>query len=267
MDIYGKDTPNIVTLIANSESKTAMNEALRGTMVYTINRDALFDGDLLYQMVAESTILPTAMAREMTERPTAESNINTQQAASFIYIAQTELADEMNTVTTETETGIVVEEVPVVQDGNVVVRIPILKDNAYHKAIGMALQEQLLPEGIAIQLDAYTEYEYADVVYFTKEYDFQIVELKRLETIHEIDQFFYQYAIGETKEMANALNALRTEGIHTPASVYDDLHRLATHHTRVIPLGGIQDLTAVSTYWHEMILTEMTHTPLYVYAE
>ncbi|MFI3174191.1 MAG: ABC transporter substrate-binding protein [Bacillota bacterium] len=283
LDIYGKDKSNIVTLLANPESTTAMNEALRGTIFYTVDRDALFQGELLYKMVSEASILPTSITKEMTQKPTAENAIDLQQAASFLHIAQTELKDEVNTTTEivtssvetlqddgetveiTTESTEILHETPIVENGNIIVRIPIVKGNMYHKEIGESLKEQLAPHNIEIQLEEYTEYEYADVIYFTKAYDFQFVELPRLETILDIDRFFYQYAIGETKEMADALVTLRSEGINTPVTVYDTLHKLATQQTRIIPLGVVQELTAVSTYWNESILTETTNIPLYVY--
>lgn len=258
LDIYTKDENLVLGLIANPKSETAMTESVNGLIQCVIDRTAMFSGDLLHKIRPETSLLPKLIAPNELPSDTMDH----QMALSHQAVAVEALGDVQVDIIENGD----VRAVDVIQpDGMILLRVPILAGNDIHKKMGNALAEQLEPYGISVQLNMVSEAEYYSVLYIKEAYDFYFAELQEQHTIYDIDSYLYQYGtnidadiIGVVKELSEPNEMARRQELYTT------LQRYYRKNSRFIPLGRVQEMTAVSTSWSEYVMTMESDAPFFM---
>lgn len=258
LDIYTKDKNLVMGLLANEESETAMNEAVNGIIQCVIDRTSMFEGDLLYKIRPETSLLPKMIAKQETP----EDTIDHQMALSHQSVAVKDLSEATVNLVENGDTRVV----DVLQaDGTILLRVPILQGNDVHKKMGNALAEQLEPYGISLELQVVTEAEYYSLLYVSKAYDFYFVELPQQTTVYDIDSYLYQYGTNIDEEIIGVVKELsKANEEATRQELYAKVQTHYRKNSRFIPLGRVQEMVAVSSSWADYVLTMETTAPLFM---
>ncbi len=156
------------------------------------------------------------------------------------------------------------------EDGEMVISILLMEGNALYLSIGNELKNQLEKYKFHVDLNVVSQHEYLDALYGTGEYDFYLGTMQEISEINDFESLFYRYAwdIDEEMELDVRLlmeNLVISESDTVKQEAVQKLTTLIEDHFMFLPLGRLQNFTAISTYWRDYVITPTTFAPQQLY--
>lgn len=235
MNVYSSEMLPTLSLVFNSDNYLTKNNALRESIHYALDRDALIEVEEISRFIPVSSMLPKNGFSEAVHSTTS----NISKATELLNQAKEEL--KLETIT---------------------LYLPIVSGNEMQQAISSEIKAQLDAIGVNINIESLTLSDYMQAIYIEQRYSLYIDEINGVSDTYSVKDFYNQYFINRDFPIDTQLEfVVFARGDEEKQSAYEALDKALLQESVVVPFARVQDFRAVSNYWDNITILPNKNAP------